>query len=375
MSEKKYRIKLTEKQRKELINLTRRGKSSARQLAMARVLLLSDENRKKGSMTDLQISEIFGVSLSTTHRIRQQFVNEGLTYSLTEKSRSGRPKLFLGSDAAKVTALACSTPPEGYGKWSLRLIADKAVELDIVDAISHQTVFNILKKNELSPHLKKRWCIGKLTTDFLWRMENVLNLYEQDYDPFNPLICFDERPCQLIDDVLQPLPMEEGKPYREDYHYQRNGVCTLFIAFEPKTGTRFVSLREKRTKNDYAQFLLQLASYYPSACKIRIIQDNLNTHSPGSFYEAFGAKEAFDLSQRFEMHYTPKSASWLNMVEIELSILSKQCLDRRIGEMETLKREVYAWVSQRNQKHATVSWQFTNEKAREKFSKFYPNLS
>lgn len=191
MSEKKYNVKLTEKERKQLINLTRRGKSSsARQLNRARVLLLSDENRKKGPMPDSEIFEIFSVSPSTIHRIRSRFANEGLSCTLTEKPRSGRPKQFTGRDAAKITALACSTPPEGHAKWSLRLISCKAVELEYVDSLSYQTVSNILKKNSLSPHLKKQWCIGKITTDFLWCMENVLNLYEIDYDALYPLICF-----------------------------------------------------------------------------------------------------------------------------------------------------------------------------------------
>jgi putative transposase len=140
------KVNLTEKERQQLINLTRRGKSSARQLTRARVLLLSDEKRKNGPMTDSAIKEILAVSVSTIHRIRQQFRTEGLAAALEEKPRSGRPKRFLGRDAATVTALACSTPPEGYAKWSLRLLADKAVELEYLDSISHQTVFNMLKK-------------------------------------------------------------------------------------------------------------------------------------------------------------------------------------------------------------------------------------
>lgn len=171
-----------------------------------------------------------------------------------------------------------------------------------------------------------------------------------------------------------PLPMTPGRPVREDYHYKRNGVCSIFIAFEPLTGRRFVEVRQRRTKEDYADFFKQLASHYPEATKIRVVQDNLNTHFPSSFYQAFKPQEAFELSQRFEMHYTPKSASWLNMVEIELSILSKQCLDRRIGDMETLEREVKAWAQKRNQIKATIEWQFTKDKAREKFSRFYPRL-
>jgi hypothetical protein len=203
-------------------------------------------------------------------------------------------------------------------------------------------------------------------------MENILRLYELPYDPMRPLLCFDERPCQLIEDVLVPLPMEPGKSKREDYHYQRNGVCTVFMAFEPLTGRRFAQVRARRTKQDYAEFMQWLASQYPEAEKIVLIQDNLNTHNPGSFYQAFTPELAFALAQRFEMHYTPTKASWLNMVEIELSILSKQCLDRRIGDIETLEREVLAWVEQRNKQRAKIQWQFTQVKAREKFKRFYP---
>lgn len=203
-------------------------------------------------------------------------------------------------------------------------------------------------------------------------MEDILHLYELPYDPKRPVICVDERPCQLIDDILVPLPMEPGQSKREDYHYQRNGVCTVFIAFEPLRGRRWVQVRKQRTKKDYAAFMQDLAQHYPEADQLVIVQDNLNTHSPGSFYAAFTPEQAFALAQRFEMHYTPTQASWLNMVEMELSILSKQCLDRRIGDMQTLEREVLAWAKERNAKRATVHWQFTQSKARDKFKRFYP---
>lgn len=205
-------------------------------------------------------------------------------------------------------------------------------------------------------------------------MENILDLYEQPYDPNYPLLCFDERPCQLLGDVLVPVPMKPGQDKRQDYQYQRHGVCTVLIAFQPLTGWRFVQVRRQRTKKDYALFMQALAQHFPEAEKIRLVQDNLNTHSPGSFYETLAPEAAFTLAQRFEMHYTPKKASWLNMVEIELSILSKQCLDRRIAHIETLRREVLAWVKARNAKQATVNWQFTKAKARLKFKNFYPTL-
>lgn len=206
-------------------------------------------------------------------------------------------------------------------------------------------------------------------------MENILHLYALPYDPKRPRICVDERPCQLIDDVLVPLPMEPGKPERQDYHYKRNGVCTVFMAFEPLACCRLVQVRKQRTKQDYAEFMRWVSAQYPEAEMIDVIQDNLNTHNPGSFYQACAPDEAFALAQRFQMHYTPTKASWLNMVEIEFSVLSKQCLDRRIADMEILEREVAAWTDDRNAKRSTVNWQFTKSKARDKFIKFYPNIS
>jgi hypothetical protein len=217
--------------------------------------------------------------------------------------------------------------------------------------------------------------LGELTTLFLWRMEHLLHRYAQPYDANYPLLCIDERPCQLLEDVLLPLPMEPGKPARQDHHYKRQGVCTIFIAFEPLTGFRLVQVRTRRTKSDYAAFMQTVAQHYREAECITVVQDNLNTHSPGSFYAAFPPEEAFALARRFDMVYTPPKASWLNMVEIELSILAKQCLDRRIGQIETLEQETQAWCQQRNQQRATVDWQFTQEKARDKFKRFYPNLS
>jgi hypothetical protein len=206
-------------------------------------------------------------------------------------------------------------------------------------------------------------------------MEKVLDIYERPYDPQRPVICFDERPCQLLGDVMMPMPLKSGQPQRQDYHYERNGTCVVLMALEPRKGQRFAEVREQRTKKDYAQFMKKLAEQYPEAEKIILVQDNLNTHTPGSFYEAFPAQEAFALSQRFEMIYTPKKASWLNMAEIEFSALSKQCLDRRIPQINLLAKEVNAWSHRRNQQQATVNWQFTKNSAREKFHRFYDTVN
>ena len=205
-------------------------------------------------------------------------------------------------------------------------------------------------------------------------MEDVLDLYEQPYDPLRPVICMDERPCQLIDDVIVPIPMKPGKPRKRDYEYRRNGTCCILIAFEPKTGKRFIQVKEHRTKEDYAQFMKEIDLQYPDAETIQVVQDNLNTHSAGSFYKAFSPQEAFELAKKFQYHFTPIKGSWLNVVEIEISALSRQCLDRRIGDIKKLSNEVSAWERERNRTKATVHWEFSKEDAREKFHRHYLNI-
>jgi hypothetical protein len=205
-------------------------------------------------------------------------------------------------------------------------------------------------------------------------MEDVLDIYEQPYDPKHPVLCFDERPCQLIGDAIVPIPIKPGSPKKEHYEYVRNGTCCIFMAFEPHKGKRFVRVKERRTMVDYADFMKMLANQYPEAEAIRLVQDNLNTHTAGSFYEALPPEEAFTLAKRFEYHYTPKKGSWLNMAEIELSALSKQCLDRRIADMKKLSDEVGSWERDRNEIGATVIWIFNKDKARVKLQRHYSNL-
>lgn len=205
-------------------------------------------------------------------------------------------------------------------------------------------------------------------------MEKVLDTYTEPYNEENPVVCYDERPCQLIGDVLIPIEMKPWQVKKEDYHYERHGVCNVLLAIEPLTGFRFAKVTEQRTKKDYAEFMMDLEKLFPKAKKIKLIQDNLNTHNPSSFYEAFSSETAFKLSERFEMIYTPKKASWLNMAEIEFSALSKQCLDRRIKNIKFLESETLAWVNDRNNKSVIINWQFTKNHARIKFERHYSIL-
>jgi hypothetical protein len=205
-------------------------------------------------------------------------------------------------------------------------------------------------------------------------MEDVLDLYHEPYDPQRPVVCFDEGTKQLIGETRVPLPMRPGEPAHYDYEYERHGTCNLFTCFEPLQGWRHVEVTDQRTLIDYAQVMRDLVDrWYPDAERIRVVQDNLNTHKPAALYEAFPPSEARRILERLEFHYTPKHGSWLNMAEIELNALGTQCLDRRIAHKQTLTSEVAAWESERNQRTTTVNWQFTTQDARIKLRKLYPS--
>jgi transposase len=247
--------------------------------------------------------------------------------------------------------------------------------LGYCERLSHTTARQILKKNELRPHLKKRWCIGTVGASFLARMERLLHLYALPYSGQYRVVCFDERPCFVLGEVVAGLEMKAGRAAREHYAYAKHGSCALLMAIEPLTGRRKAQVFDRRTKREYAQFIKGLAARDPEVEKIRVVQDNLNTHDISSFYETFGAEEAFSLARRFEFYYTPKAASWLNMIEIEFSALSKQCLKRRIATKEELTREVLALVKEREEKAIRIDWQFSIESARGKLHRHYRQVN
>ena len=206
-------------------------------------------------------------------------------------------------------------------------------------------------------------------------MENVLEVYTRPHDPARPLVCLDETSKQLVAETREPIPMQPGQPARYDYEYERNGTANAFMLFAPLEGWRHVKITERRTSIDYAQVLKELSDvHFGKAEKIVLVQDNLNTHSPASLYEAFPPAEARRLVERFEWYYTPKHGSWLNMAESELGVLAKQCLDRRIADRETLQREAAAWTLRRNTHNAKANWHFTTADARVKLKSLYPTI-
>jgi len=211
-------------------------------------------------------------------------------------------------------------------------------------------------------------------SDFVAAMEQVLDVYKRPYDPCRPVVCMDESPRQLIKETRIPIPAAPGRQERYDYEYERNGVCNIFMASEPLGGKRIVEVTEQKTKTDWAVFIMQISTQYQEAERITLVMDNLSTHKPGALYEVFPAAEAKALWDRFEFVYTPKHGSWLNMAEIELSVLSRQCLNRRLESKEVLQEEVEKWQMDRNNKNSKINWQFKTSDARIKLRRLYPTL-
>jgi DDE superfamily endonuclease len=228
----------------------------------------------------------------------------------------------------------------------------------------------------LKPWLKEIWCIPpEANAEFVAAMEDVLEVYQRPPDPQRPLVCMDEASKQLVKETRPSQPAQPEQPARYDAEYERAGVRNLFLATAPLTGWRWVEVTEHRTRTDWAAFMRMVAdTVFPTAERIVVVEDNLNTHGPASFYEAYPPAEARRLAERFEFHYTPKHGSWLNMAEIELSVLARQCLDRRIPDAPTLEAEVAAWVTRRNGAGTTIDWQFTTADARIKLKHLYPSV-
>lgn len=217
--------------------------------------------------------------------------------------------------------------------------------------------------------------MAKVGADFVWRMEEVLDTYAAPYDPKYPVVCFDEKSYQLLDHIVAPLPPAQGRPARVDYEYKRCGTVNLFVALEPLTGQRAVTVTEQRSNAEFAAQMQALHLRYPSAEKIRLVLDNLSTHSPAALYQHLPPEEARRLSRRFEWVYTPKHASWLNMAELEWAVLQRQCLGQRLETKERLERELQAWQQERNARSVKVNWQFDLSRARDKLGRRYPSRS
>ena len=364
----RYRITLTQDERDELGVLLSGGKHPARRLKRAQILLAAD-----AGVGDEDIAVSIGVGGSTVYRTKRRFVEGDLDLALSEEPRSGAERKLTGKEEALLVATACSSPPAGRARWTLELLADALVKVTTHESLSRETVRRRLAENHLKPWRKDMWCIPQVDADYVARMEDVLDLYAEAADPKRPVVCFDESPIQLIGEARLPIPPKPGRIERYDCEYRRNGTANLFVFLDVNRPWRKVKVTPRRAAEDFATCMREVADvHYPEAERIRVVLDNLSTHSLGALFQTFPAGEARRLLRRLEFHYVPKHASWLNMVEIEIGVLPAQCLDRRIESYTRLVTETAAWEKRRNAERARINWMFTTEKARAKLSRAYP---
>jgi len=364
----KYRVELSQSERDQLNALLSGGRHASRKLKRAQILLAAH-----AGIGDEVIAATLKVSGSTIYRTKRRLVEANLEGALSEEPRPGVARKLSSKEEALLVATACSTPPPGRARWTLELLADEMVKLTDHEELSPETVRRRLAENHLKPWRKEMWCIPKVDGEYVARMEDVLDLYAETPDPQKPVICFDESPTQLIGEVREPISAKPGQIERYDCEYRRNGTVNLFVFVNAHQPWRRVKVTDRRTNQDFAECMRELVDVdYPDAPVIRVVMDNLSTHSPGALYDTFPAPEARRILKRLEFHHTPKHASWLNMAEIEIGVLRGQCLDRRIDDKQVIVNEVAIWEKQRNAEGARIQWMFTTEKARGKLRKAYP---
>ncbi len=359
----RYRVELTQAEREELWALLSGGKHAARKLKRAQVLLAAE-----AGVDDETIAKTVKVSGSTVYRTKRRFVEGNLEAALSEEPRPGAERKLTGREEALLVATACSKPPAGCARWTLKLLANAFVELTGHQTLSPATVGRRLAENHLKPWRRDMWCIPKVDAEYVARMEDVLDLYAEEPDPNLPVI-------QLIGEVREPIPAKPGQLERFDCEYKRNGTANLFVFLDVHRSWRRVKVTDRRAAADFAECMRDLVDlHFPDAPKIRVVMDNLSTHSASSLYNSFPPAKARRILRRLEFHHTPKHASWLNMVEIEIGVLKTQCLDRRIDNQAFLVSEVAAWEKRRNDSGERIRWMFSTEKAREKLAKAYPAI-
>jgi len=364
----RYRVELDHAERTELGTLLSGGKRAARRLKRAQILLAAD-----AGLGDEAIVAAVGASGSTVYRTKRRFVELGLEAALSEEPRPGAERKLTGKEEALLVATACARPPAGCARWTLELLAEEFITLVEHESLSRETVRRRLAENDLKPWRRTMWCIPKVDAEYVARMEDVLDLYAEAPDPKRPVVCFDESPTQLIGEVRVPIPAAPGRLERYDCEYKRNGTANLFVFLDVHRPWRHVKVTDRRAGEDFAHCMRDLVDiHFPDAERIRVVMDNLSTHSPAALYQALPAPEARRLLRRLEFHYTPKHASWLNMVEIEIGVLRSQCLDRRIESRQNLVAEIDAWQQRRNDSGARINWMFSTDKAREKMARAYP---
>ena len=356
-------FKLSNLDRDKVAQIIKKG-GEGRIISRALVLKMKDKN-----YSNIEAAEMAEVTPRTVINICQYYTNSGLDSALNDDPRPGKAPKFDDRVKAKIVALVCSDPPEGFDRWTIELLTEKSIKDGIVDSISKEKVRLILREHDLKPWQYQMWCVPELTDKYIQRMEDILDLYEKDYNGKEPVICLDEKPVALFGDKRSLIPFSQGKGNRVDYEYSRNGSVNVFCAIEPLKGRYFNHVTEKKKKIDFANFLKTIYDEYKYSTQIHLVMDNYCTHFESSLLETFGEKEGRKIWRKFNIHYTPTHASWLNQAEIAIGMYSRQCLGKtRIDCIDLLKKKTSSWNRIMNEKMTQIKWKFTTSDAKEKFN-------
>ncbi len=358
------KITLSKKDLSEIKKLMKKGDVNVRIIKRAQILKF----RHHGLGTT-EISQLLDVDPKLISITLNNYLEFGLKITIEDSPRTGRPINFDDRDKSNIIALVCSEPPEGYARWTLDLIKVNCENNGIVKSISRSSIQIILNEHELKPWREKMWCVPKLDDEYINRMEDILKVYERPLNTDKPVVCIDEKPVALIGDKYERIPAQPGKIGKKDYEYTRNGSANVFCAVEPLVGNYINKVTEDRKKTDFAKFLNELIKKYNTAKKIVLVMDNLNTHNKSSLIELYGNEKGEKIWKHFEVHYTPKHASWLNQAEIAIGMFSSQCLgDGRVADINKLKEKTAKWNKSINKKAKVIKWKFNRKDAREKFN-------
>lgn len=373
-----FQVMLSHRERKTIMRFQKRT-SSVNARTRCAILLAADASKGRSEKTYREIASASGASEATVITTLKEFLTDGFTKMITPKRNpaSDISRLKVTGDVeAKIIATACSAAPKGYVRWTLNLLYNQMMVVLEDISISRSTIGRILMKNDLRPHLNDYWCIPpEEDAEFVANMEDILDVYQKPYDPKYPLWCMDEKPYQILGEAREPLPMRPGDLAKVDSEYVRNGTVSIFCFIQPHTGKLLHSVEPTRTAVDWAEKIKYLVDEVePDAEKIILVMDNLNTHNISSLYKAFRPEEARRIAKKLEVHYTPRHGSWLDIAEIGINIMTRECLDRRIPSIEALKEELKAWNDEYDKDPSPVNWQFQTTDSRIKLKRLYPDI-
>ena len=373
-----FQVVLSHRERKTIMRFQKRT-SSVNARTRCAILLAADASKGRSEKTYREIASASGASEATVITTLKEFLTDGFTKMITPKRNpaSDISRLKVTGDVeAKIIATACSAAPKGYVRWTLNLLYNQMMVVLEDISISRSTIGRILMKNDLRPHLNDYWCIPpEEDAEFVANMEDILDVYQKPYDPKYPLWCMDEKPYQILGEAREPLPMRPGDLAKVDSEYVRNGTVSIFCFIQPHTGKLLHSVEPTRTAVDWAEKIKYLVDEVePDAEKIILVMDNLNTHNISSLYKAFRPEEARRIAKKLEVHYTPRHGSWLDIAEIGINIMTRECLDRRIPSIEALKEELKAWNDEYDKDPSPVNWQFQTTDSRIKLKRLYPDI-